>query len=194
MFLLFDISANNKPRNWKAHFTDSFSWPRMIHIAWLLYDKKGNLTDEQDFLIKPHGFDIGPDALKMHKLDLDDIEEKGVDMDVALEAFQPVIEQAVYVFAFNLQYNESILQAEYYRNNIVHKLSQTDRYCLMRESTFYCKIPNRGGGYKWPSLQQLHQKLFNSGFDGAGNALQDVTALSRCFNKLLSLGELDDIF
>ncbi|MBX2814584.1 MAG: hypothetical protein KTR24_01240 [Saprospiraceae bacterium] len=194
MFLLFDLSANGKPRNWKAHFTDSFSWPRMIHLAWLLYDKKGNLVEEKDVIIKPKGFDIGPDALKMHKLSLEEIEEKGVDMVDALEAFKPALEQAIYAFAFNLQYNENILQAEYYRNNLVHKFSQTERFCLMRESTFYCKIPNRGGGYKWPSLQQLHAKLFNAGFDGAGNALQDVTALSRCFNKLLSLGELDDLF
>lgn len=194
MFLLFDVSANGKPRNWKAHFTDSFSWPRMIHIAWLLYDKKGNLVEEKDFLIKSHGLDIPPAVLKMHKLDLADIEEKGVDVEEALEAFKPALKQAIYGFAFNLQYNEKILQAEYYRNNITHTLGQIESFCLMRESTFYCKIPKRGGGYKWPSLQQLHQTLFNAGFDGAGNAKTDVTALSRCFNKLLSMGELDDLF
>ncbi len=194
MFLLFDVSANGKPRNWKAHFTDTFSWPRMIHLAWLLYDKKGNLTEENDFIIKPEGFEISPASLKMHKLDQETIDEKGVSTEVALEAIRPAIEQAIYSFSFNMQYNENVLLAEFYRKNMTHKLSQTERYCLMRESTFFCKIPNRGGGYKWPTLQQLHQHIYNVGFDGAGNAVQDITALSRCFNKLLSMGELDDLF
>ncbi|MDH3648201.1 MAG: hypothetical protein OEQ53_00875 [Saprospiraceae bacterium] len=194
MFLLFDVSTNGKPKNWKAHFTDTFSWPRLLQISWLLYDKKGNLTEEGDYLIKPHGFDISEEILKIHQLDQVEIEEKGVDVKVALKAFSEVVEKTTYTFAFNLQYNENVVLAEFYRANMDHKFMQSERYCLMRESTYYCQIMGRDGRYKWPTLAQLHQKLFNVRFEGAGNARKDLEALSRCFNKLLSLRQLDDLF
>ena len=194
MFLLFDISTNGKPKNWRAHFTDTFSWPRLIHISWLLYNKKGDLTEEGDYFIKPSGFEIFPEALSMHKLDLEHMENKGTELPIILDEFIKVIDEAVYVFAFNLQYCENVMLAELYRANKEHKLAQTERFCLMRESTYFCKIMGRDGRYKWPSLNQLHQKLFGIGFEGVGNAKSDVTALSRCFNKLLDLGQLDDLF
>ena len=194
MFLLFDVSTNGRPKNWKAPFTDTFSWPRMIHIAWLLYDKKGNLTEEGDYLIKPQGFEITQDALSMHKLDPEIIQLEGKEVGEVLDHFKKTIDKAYYIFSFNLQYNESVLLAEFYRTNKEHKLALAERYCLMRESTYFCKIIGKDGRYKWPTLNQLHEKLFNIGFDGAGNAKADVTAVSRCFNKLLDLGQLDDLF
>ena len=146
-------------------------------------------------MITPKGSDLDQDALDRAGLTEEDLLEKGVDIKVALDAFRKAAEQAIYVFAFNLQYNENVVLAEFYRANMDHKLGQTERFCLMRESTYFCKIPGRrGGGYKWPSLTQLHGKLYNVGFEGAGNAKSDIMAISRCFNKLLTLGELDDLF
>ncbi len=194
MFLLYDVSTNGKPKNWKADFTDTFSWPKIIHIAWLLYDKKGDLVEDVDYLVNPVGMDIDPDSLRRAGLTEDEIREKGVDIKTVLEHFNKTLEKAVYVFAFNLQYNENVVLAEFYRNNMPHKMSQTERFCLMRESTYFCRIKGRNGGYKWPTLNELHGKLFNVGFEGSGNAQKDIMAISRCFNKLLSDRHLDDLF
>jgi hypothetical protein len=194
MFLLFDVSTNGKPKNWKAHFTDTFSWPKLIHLSWLLYDKKGELTEEGDYLINPTGFDLDPDSLQRAGVDEDMLVKEGVPVRQALEAFDKALHEAIYVFAFNLQYNENVVLAEFYRANMDHHLSQAERFCLMRESTYFCKIKGRDGGYKWPSLSELHAKLYNTSFDGIGNAKKDVMAISRCFNRLLNLGQLDDLF
>ena len=64
----------------------------------------------------------------------------------------------------------------------------------MQESTWYCKIPGRGGKYKWPSLNELHAICFNQKFSPAGNARADVIAASRSFIKLMKLGQLEDMF
>lgn len=194
MFLLYDVSTNGQPKNWKADYTDTFSWPKLIHISWLLYDKKGELTEEADYIVNPVGMDIAPQALKKAGLTEEIIGEHGVDVKVALEHFNQALEKAMYVFAFNLQYSENVVLAEFYRANMMHKMYQPDRYCLMRESTYFCRLKGRGGGYKWPSLTELHKKIFNASFEGAGNAQKDIMAISRCFNKLLSMGELDDLF
>jgi DNA polymerase III epsilon subunit-like protein len=57
----------------------------------------------------------------------------------------------------------------------------------MQESTAFCKIPGPYG-YKWPKLMELHQKLFNEGFDGAHDAMNDVLACGRSFFELQRLG------
>jgi hypothetical protein len=194
MFLLFDVSTNGKPKNWRAHFTDTFSWPKLLHIAWLLYDKKGNLTEEGDYLINPMSMELDPAALRMAGLTEDQLKNEGKDVREVLEKFGKAVEQSMYIFAFNLQYNENVVLAELYRNNMEHKFMQAERFCLMRESTYFCRIPGKDGGFKWPSLTELHAKLFKVGYEGAGNASKDIMAISRCFNKLLNLGQLDDLF
>jgi len=56
------------------------------------------------------------------------------------------------------------------------------------DATDYCKIPGgRGGGFKWPSLTELHQTLFGKTFAEAHNASADVEATARCFLELLRL-------
>ncbi len=194
MFLLFDASTNGKPKNWKAHFTDTFSWPKLLHLSWLLYDKKGNLTEENDFLINPPSIELDLIALQKAGLTEEQLLEEGKEIKGVLEKFCASAEQAMYIFAFNLQYNENVVLAELYRNDVNHKYMQAERFCLMRESTYFCKIPGRDGRYKWPSLTELHGKLYNVGYEGAGNAQKDIMAISRCFNKLLNLGQLDDLF
>lgn len=194
MFLLFDVSTNGKPKNWKAHYTDTFSWPKLIHISWLLYNKKGDLIEEVDYIVNPKSLDMDHQALKRAGLTEEEIRTKGIDAKEALTHFSKAIDQAIYVFAFNLQYSEYVVLAEFWRNNMEHKFGQSEKFCLMRESTYFCKIKGRDGGYKWPSLSQLHSQLFNVGYEGVGNAQKDIMAISRCFNKLLSLGQLDDLF
>ncbi len=194
MFLLFDVSTNGRPKNWKAHFTDTFSWPKLLHITWLLYDKAGNLTEEGDYRINPLSMELDPTALKLAGLTEDTLKTDGTSIKIVLEEFCKAVDKSMYIFAFNLQYSENVILAELYRNNMDHKFMQAERFCLMRESTYFCRIPGRDGGFKWPTLTELHAKLFKVGYEGAGNASKDIMAISRCFNKLLNLGQLDDLF
>lgn len=69
------------------------------------------------------------------------------------------------------------------------------KICTMKESTAYCKIPNKPdkngrvrGGAKWPTLQELHSKLFGSEFEAAHDAMADITATKDCFFELVRLG------
>jgi DNA polymerase III subunit epsilon len=53
----------------------------------------------------------------------------------------------------------------------------------MQAATSYCQIPEPYG-YKWPTLEELHKKLFNQPFAGAHQALADVRACVRCYFEL----------
>ena len=64
MYLFFDTETTGLPRNWKAPVTDLNNWPRLVQLAYLLYDNKGNKISGGDFIIKPNGFTIPTDASK----------------------------------------------------------------------------------------------------------------------------------
>lgn len=53
MFLLFETETNGLPKNGKAPVTEVSNWPRLVQIAWILYDEAGNELERKDYLIKP---------------------------------------------------------------------------------------------------------------------------------------------
>lgn len=194
MYLIFDISSIDKPKNWKATFSDTFSWPRMIHISWIILDENLKPKKDYDCIIQPEGFSMNDKIEKRCKINEADLKEKGVKLDDVLKTFNESLKEAEYLFAHNMNFNENVLAAEYYRQGIDHDLFKMDRFCLMQESTFYCKIPSKTGGYKWPSLTELHATIFNQRYSPAGNARADVIAASRCFIGLKKVGAFDDLF
>ncbi len=194
MYLIFDSSAIDKPKNWKAPFSDTFSWPRMIHLSWIILDKDLKPTDNQDYIIKPEGFSMTETIQKNSRIDEEDISRKSQPLDHVLSAFDKSLGDAYYVLAHNLNFNENVLAAEYLRKGINHSLFRKTRICLMQESTFFCKLPSKRGGYKWPTLSELHAIIFQKSYSPPNNARADVIAATRCF-KALKLGrQLDDLF
>lgn len=193
MYLIFDTTANGKPKTWKASYTDVFNWPRMIHCSWIVLNEDFKLVEDYNCLVKPDGFTISEEAISKSGEEAEKF-EKGDPVNEVLSKFKDSLEQVQYIFSFNLNFNESIIAAEYHRAGQRNPLLYLDKFCLMQESTWYCKIPGRGGKYKWPSLNELHATCFNQKYSPAGNARADVIAASRSFIKLMKMGQLEDIF
>ena len=191
MYLFFDVETTGMPRSWKAPMTDTFNWPRVVQIAWQLYDENRMLLETQDFIIKPEGWVIPYEAERIHKISTERAITEGKPVAEALEAFKKVIKKAEYVIAHNIDFDAKVIGAEFIRKDISHDLFNTEQFCTMRESTHYCKIPGRAGSYKWPKLDELHQKLFGAKFADAHNALVDVQATSNCFFKLLDIEAIE---
>ena len=158
----------------------------MVQIAWLLYDASRNRIDEKDFVIKPEGFSIPDDATRVHGISTEYAMDKGQDLDFVLKLFAEQIETAGMLVAHNMNFDEKIVGAEFFRKNIPNKLLQTNRICTMKESTDYCQIPGHYG-YKWPKLSELHIELFGEDFEEAHNATVDINATAKCFWKMKEL-------
>ena len=65
--------------------------------------------------------------------------------------------------------------------------NKRERFCTMKTSTELCAIPGRYG-FKWPTLAELHQRLFGTIPAGAHAAGSDVEACARCFFEMKRLG------
>ncbi|MDY0201854.1 MAG: 3'-5' exonuclease [Bacteroidales bacterium] len=187
MYLFFDTETTGLPRNWKAPVTDLNNWPRMIQIAWALFDEKGNGIESEGFIIKPENFEIPLDASRVHGISTERAMNEGVALETVLNKFNELVAQANFIVAHNISFDEKILGAELLRKRIQSDFNSKRKLCTMQSSTNYCKIPGPYG-YKWPKLSELHIKLFGVDFEDAHDAMVDVNATVKCFWEMRKRG------
>ena len=157
-------------------------------------DKNFNPKEDFDCIINPQGFKLTKAIQKKVKIDEEDFTKKAAPLEDVLTKFSASVEKVEFMIAHNLKMNESVVAAEYIRTGMDNPMFRTERICLMQESTYYCKIPNRRGSYKWPSLTELHAICFQQRYSPANNARADVIATARSFIKLMKIGQLEDLF
>jgi DNA polymerase III epsilon subunit-like protein len=183
IFLFFDTETTGLPKNYKAPESNLSNWPRMIQLAYLLYDQKKGIISKGNYIIKPIGFEIPPDSSKIHGITKDIALSKGTDLNEVLDVFKNMLDKADYLVAHNIEFDKKILGAEFLRNKSYNPISSKKMICTMESTTKYCAIEGRYG-YKWPSLKELHFKLFNEYFEDAHDALVDVLITYKCFIEL----------
>jgi len=183
MYLFFDTETTGLPKNYKAPLTDLNNWPRLVQIAWIMHDNNGRTLARESFIIKPNGFNIPNDVLKIHGITTEHAHKNGVEITAALSSFCEHINASKYLIAHNIDYDKNIVGSELIRNKMPNIIPTKKLLCTMSSSTNYCAIKS-SNGYKWPRLTELHQKLFNCGFEGAHDALADITATAKCFWEL----------
>ncbi|MCD4762372.1 3'-5' exonuclease [bacterium] len=184
MFLFFDTETTGLPLDWQAPLENLDNWPRLVQLAWLLTDEKGNKVKGASKIIKPEGFIIPEGAAAVHGISTKQAQKEGILLNTALKEFIQAVDEAKILVAHNMSFDEKIMGAELLRKKHEHKLFERPQICTMLSSTNYCRIDN-GYGYKWPKLVELHFKLFDEEFEGAHDALADVKACARCFFELM---------
>jgi DNA polymerase III subunit epsilon len=189
MILFFDTETTGRPLNYKAPVTDSKNWPRMVQLAWVQTDNEGNILQEGNHIIKPVGYTIPNDVVKIHGISTEIALEKGEDLATVLTQFEAIIQANKFIIAHNIVFDDSIIRAEYHRLSMPTALPQKKQFCTMKSKNIinYCALSG-SYGFKWPSLSELHKKLFKEDFGDAHNALNDVKATAKCYWKLKELG------
>ena len=188
MYLVYDTETTGLPKNFSAPVSDSENWPRLVQVAWQLHNDMGELVEVKNFIVRPEGFTIPFNAEKIHGISTKLAIDQGVDLAFVLEEFNNAVAQSDFVVGHNIIFDINIMGAEFYRTNIETSLLDEKSIDTKNEGTEFCAIPGgRGGKFKWPTLTELHVKLFNEGFASAHNASADVEATSRCFLELIRL-------
>ena len=189
MYLFFDTETTGLPRNWKALVTDLNNWPRLVQLAYLLFDRAGNKLSGGDFIIKPEGFVIPADVARIHGISHQRALDEGHLISAVLQDFLQLTEEAEVLVAHNMSFDEKIVGAEFLRAGLRNPLPFKRKICTMESTTSFCALPGPYG-YKWPKLSELHYKLFRTGFEEAHNAAVDINATAKCFWELKRLGKL----
>ena len=187
MYIVIDCETTGLPRNWKAPVTDVDNWPRLVQIAWQRFDEALLNIESQDLLIRPEGFEIPPEAQRVHRISNQRALLEGKPLDKVLPVFGTAVGQSAVIVAHNLRFDENVITAEYLRLHLDPPFKNKGRICTMQGTADLCRIPGRYG-YKWPSLAELHRTLFGAEFEEAHDAGADVTACANCFVQLKRKG------
>jgi formylglycine-generating enzyme required for sulfatase activity len=156
-------------------------------LAFLYYDEDGKKISGGDFIIKPEGFIIPEDASRVHGITTERANKEGIALATVLQLFNSMINQAEVLVAHNMNFDEKIVGAEFLRLGMENPVPAKRKICTMESATNFCALSGPYG-YKWPKLAELHEKLFQTGFEEAHNAANDINATAKCFWELKRIG------
>lgn len=189
MILFFDCETTGLPLNWKAPMKDLNNWPRVIQLAWMLTDINGIELDQGKYLIKPMGWEM---PLQQFWIDNGFSQERslnhGYPIADVLDLFIKDIDDSKYLVSHNMSFDYNVVGAEMLRLQ-KKATGRPLKICTKEAGVDICKIKFPNGKdnnqFKWPKLEELHQFLFKTGFDGAHDAMADVVALKNCFFEMV---------
>lgn len=187
-YFVFDCETTGLPVRRGLSVRDVEGWPRLVQLAWAVYDAWGKPQAAGCRIVRPAGFLIPPDSTRIHGISHERALEIGETAADVLESFARDLD-APYdaVIAHNLEYDRGVVGAELIRAGLASRLFERPGVCTMRTTTDLLRLPGPYG-FKWPRLDELHAFLFGAGYDGAHDASRDVEACARCFFELLRRG------
>jgi len=190
MYIVFDTETTGLPKKKTPLLSDVDIWPRIVQIAWKLYDKDGVNLETHSYIIKPDGFIISEEVARIHRVTHERAEQEGIPLIDAINTFEESIKKAKYIIAHNITFDEKVVKCELIRLNKRLFIYDCVHIDSMKATIDFCQIPSKRGGYKFPKLSELYFKLFNDFFSDAHDALVDVSALGKCFFELQRIGVL----
>lgn len=189
--LFIDTETTGIPIDNNAPISDNNNWPHMVQICWLLKDVHNNTISKKVYIIKPENYVIPKRMTDIHGISHEYATNNGCSLQEVLDDFIVTFRKAKFVVGHNVDFDIKIIAAELYRKNFQYSdLLNCRRICTMKSSVEYCKISNERNpakGYKWPKLQELHNRLFNYNYTVEHNAENDVEATAKCFFELVRL-------
>lgn len=189
-YLFFDTETTGVPKRYGAPIEDVENWPRLVQLGWMVYDEQGQKLSENEFIVFPDGFEISEEVSLIHGITQQRAIEEGWPLQFVLGAFLEDLQGASVIVGHNLEYDVSIIGAEFIRMGGVNLLSAKSQICTMKASTDFCQIPGKRG-FKWPKLHELYYKLFGEDMGAAHTALQDIQNTAKCYFELKRLGVIE---
>lgn len=209
--MVIDIESDGLPRDWGKPSSEIDNWPRILQLAWGLFDETGKTIKRKCTLIKPDNWvvpnqayfiDKGhsePEALKAAKFWIDNgfttaqNEIEGTPLPEVLKEWVEAYNQADLLLAHNIAFDKSVLSAELIRYKIRVK-GNIPNFCTKLEGEEICKLPGKiAGKFKWPTLSELYRHLFGKNFEGAHDAGADIQACKECYLEIILRREYETI-
>ena len=192
MNLFFDTETTGLPPKNAKWSVDYMSFPHIVQLSWKCSDK----DVVHDYIIKPDGYEIPVEATNIHGISTEKALKEGIFLKDVLDKFLKDCEDAIKVVGHNTYFDTSIIKANVLRitqeintiERVIEAIHKSKRIDTMMKTIKFCSMKQRKGNrLKYPTLLELHNKLFNCSFD-AHNAKEDVLATERCFNELVRIG------
>jgi DNA polymerase III epsilon subunit-like protein len=180
--LIFDTETTGLPKLWsKSALEERFNWPHIVSIGWILYDTEtSEVLDKQYYVIRPQGWTIPLDAVRIHNISQHFAIAKGSDLLEVLNKFIDIPCDAWVAHNMDFDYNV-LVSALRWDCGVTAFPHFPPQFCTMRTSAKRCNI-NLRGTTKWPSLSELY--LHCTGKEpnkiSLHNSLEDASLVLEC--------------
>ncbi len=160
----------------------------LVSIAWLMANDYGVTLHSEYHIIKPAGWIIPEESIKIHKITQTHAEKYGAELSDVINRFLWYVNESDVLVAHNIQFDQKIIN-----NTLKYNLGKTltlDDYkkrmfCTMTSSKEFVSKPSKTGKFKNPTLGEMYIELFGKEPSGVlHNALTDVQVMVQCFYKL----------
>lgn len=191
--LVFDTETNGLiPRNKNIVSENLHLMPYIVQLSYILFDTVSKkIVVERDFIIRlPEEVEISKESSNIHGITKEISNSNGITMYEALEDFDMQLSKTDIVIAHNITFDTNMIAIESLRNNmeVRRQFTRKINYCTMKRTVELCKITavNRQNKeyFKYPTLTQLHEFLFNETPLGTHNSMADVFICLRCYFKV----------
>ncbi|MBU1821390.1 MAG: 3'-5' exonuclease [Bacteroidetes bacterium] len=190
-YLIIDTETNGLPQSNYLPVTDLPNWPRLISVAWGLYDEDGQELDRHYDLVKPEGFRWNKVAQRIHGITPEQAERKGKPLAEVLEQLLRDVEKADAWVGHNIGLDYGVLGAEFIRiqqeqPGRVGELPARPLLCTMEASA---KVTSTREPAR---LDELYKQLTGRPMKGIHDALADMLATAKCFFELKRRGYIEN--
>lgn len=171
--------------------TAGFKGP-IMQLAYSAYQEFSNrhIFDYNALIRHDNEYEVHEDAFKIHGLTHGQCQAKGADAVQSLRDLVSTLKDAKTIVGHKLQFDLAMISKDCFYYGIKFDYTMTDpRFvCTMAKTKGLCNLKDIKGRPKFPSLTELHYRLFGETFEGAHDALADVKATAKCFFELKRLG------
>ena len=193
--IAFDTETTGLPTERNASIMELHKWPYIVQLSYILFDtdSKQIITMRDDLIKLPLDVEITPGSEAIHHISRVMCEANGICIADAINYFNKALSLADVIVGHNISFDKRMLMVECMRTNIRQQFTvngvRKEEYCTMKKGTDICQIlKTKANGttyFKFPTLSELHLKLFGKVPQGVHNALVDVLVCLRCYIKII---------
>ena len=200
LVLVFDTETTGLPEERNTSIRQTNKWPHIVQLSYILYDTDAlKIVACQDYVVAiPDDVVISEGSQNIHGITKSLCKRKGIPVEMALDDFHERLATADCLVGHNLSFDKRMIMVELIRLGRRQHFSKDGRgvveYCTMKRTSELCgieRISSNGDTYfKYPTLEELHRKLFGVSPKGTHDSMADVLICLRCYVQLTQLRDI----
>jgi DNA polymerase III epsilon subunit-like protein len=161
----------------------------IIQLAYQIYDNNLVLIKEVNELVIPERNMITKDAFNVHKINFDLLVKKGKKFSEVFKQFIVDMKDVKHVIGHNVSFDLNMIKnnLQKYNFELIDPFYKKNIIDTKELGKLVCKLKNKLGRVKPPSLGELYEYLFDKSVVNSHDALADVKACADCYFKIIKI-------
>lgn len=182
--LIKNVKKNNKSENKYPNYknNEDYDSSRIVQLGYIYledfdYDYEIKPVNIKSVIIKPEGFVIPGESIKIYGITNKLSNEKGKNIKKELKKIKKIISEVEYIIGYNIYFDINILLNEFHRVGLKKPIIKIKE--LIEKENILClgELSRQYKCYKnMPSQKQIYKELFNKSIENIHNAQYDICA------------------